>query len=114
MDTRCCLVILDWFREVGPRLPLYGDGRQFQSSFALRAAHDVVFHLAGFWNPLFFPRYRTHAPVNAAVEYLGYAKRLPLLRFHKVRDNKVVEETDRRCHAFLCLAASNERRCADS
>ena len=47
---------------------------------------------SGFWNPLFFPRYRTHAPENAAVEYLGYAKRLPTLRFHKVRDKRVVEE----------------------
>jgi len=81
----------DWFREVGARLPVYGDGRPFRSSFNIRAAHDVAFHMAGFWNPLFFPRYRTHAPVNAAVEYYGYAGRLPLLRFHKSRDNVVVE-----------------------
>jgi capsular polysaccharide export protein len=82
----------DWYREVGARLPDYGDGQPFHSSFNIRAAHDVAFHLAGFCNPLFFPRYRTHAPVNAAVEYYGYAGRLPLLRFHKSRDNGVVED----------------------
>ncbi len=82
----------DWYREVGERLPMHGDGQPFHSSFNVRATHDVVFHLAGFWNPLFFPRYRTHAPVNAAVEYYGYAQRLPLMRFHKSRDNGVVED----------------------
>ena len=81
----------DWFRDVGPFLPRYGDGLPFQSSFADRAAHDVAFHMAGLWNPLFFPGYRTHAPVNAAVEYLGYIGRLPLLRFHRSRDNALVK-----------------------
>jgi capsular polysaccharide export protein len=82
----------DWFRDVGARLPDYDDGRPFQSSFNIRAAHDVVYHAAGFWNPLFFPQYRTHAPVIAPVEYLGYARRLPLLRFHKQRDNVLVAD----------------------
>ena len=80
----------DWFREVGANLPDYGDGQPFASSFFDRAAHDVAYHAAGFLNPLFFPRYRTHAPVNAAVEYFGYSRRLPLLRFHKRRDNALV------------------------
>ena len=44
----------DWFREVGPRLPLYGDGRPFQSSFAIRAVHDVAFHLVGILESLVF------------------------------------------------------------
>jgi capsular polysaccharide export protein len=81
-----------WFREVGAHLPDYDDGRPFQSSFTIRAAHDVVYHSAGFWNPFLFPHYRTHAPVNAAVEYLGYATRLPYLRFHKQRDDALVAE----------------------
>lgn len=81
----------DWFREVGAHLPEYGDGRPFQSSFAIRAVHDVFYHLAGIWNPLFFPAYTTHAPTNAAVEYLGYIRRLPLLRFHEPCDSALVE-----------------------
>jgi len=93
----------DWFREVGARLPDYGDGRPFQSSFTLRAFHDVAYHAAGFWNPLFFPRYRTHAPVNAAVEYLGYVRRLPLLRFHRQRDNALLKNLIRDSIPYFVL-----------
>ena len=82
----------DWYRAVGSTLPDYGDGQPFPSSFAKRAAHDVAYHLAGCYNPLFFPGYRTHAPVSAAVEYLGYCRRLPLLRLHRKRDRTVGQE----------------------
>jgi len=92
-----------WFRDVGARLPVYGDGQSFRSSFNIRAAHDVAFHMAGFWNPLFFPRYHTHAPVNAAVEYFGYSRRLPLLRFHKSRDNALLEDLVRASTPFFVL-----------
>jgi capsular polysaccharide export protein len=93
----------DWFREVGARVPEYGDGQSFQSSFSIRAAHDVIYHLAGMYNPVFFPRYRTHAPVNAAVEYYGYARRLPLLRFHQPRDNAFIGALVRTSDPFFVL-----------
>ena len=93
----------DWYREAGSRLPQYDAGQPFQSSFTIRAVHDVAFHLAGFWNPFFFPRYRTHAPVNAAVEYLGYAGRLPLLRFYQSRDNAVVKDLVQAAQPFYIL-----------
>lgn len=81
----------EWFMDVGKSLPGYGNGQSFRSPFKIRATHDVAYHLAGFWNPVFFPRYRTHATVNAAIEYAGYARRLPGLRFHAPRDNTLVE-----------------------
>ncbi len=93
----------DWFWQAGARLPDYGDGEPFASSFFVRAAHDVAYHAAGFWNPLFFPRYRTHAPVNAAVEYFGYSRRLPFLRFHKRRDNALVDGLVRDSIPFFVL-----------
>ena len=93
----------DWFWEVGAGLPDYGDGQPFQSSFSIRAAHDVVYHTAGFWNPLFFPRYRTHAPVWAPVEYFGYTRRLPMLRFHKTRDQALVDALIRASNPFFLL-----------
>ncbi len=93
----------DWFRDVGARLPDYGDGQPFQSSFKIRAAHDVAYHMAGFWNPLIFPCYRTHAPVSAAVEYFGYASRLPMLRFHKPQDNALVDDMVRASIPFFLL-----------
>ncbi len=93
----------DWFRDVGARLPDYGNGQPFQSSFKIRAAYDVAYHTVGFWNPLLFPRYRTHAPMTAAVEYFGYAIRLPMLRFHKSRDNALVNDLVRTSTPFFFL-----------
>nr|WP_321465861.1 capsular biosynthesis protein [uncultured Desulfobulbus sp.] len=80
----------DWYREVAKTLPEYRQGRSFAYSFNIRAFHDVAYHLAGFYNPLFFPGYRTHAPVTAPIEYLGYIKRLPTLRFHRKRDDQLL------------------------
>jgi capsular polysaccharide export protein len=68
-----------WFRTVGARLPDVDDGEPFRAPFRARAWHDVLYHCAGAVNPLLFPRYRTHAPVTAPIEYLGYARRFALL-----------------------------------
>jgi capsular polysaccharide export protein len=80
----------DWYRVAGKQVPEYRQGRAFHSTFATRACHDVLYHLAGVYNPLFFPGYRTHAPVNAAAEYLGYVKRLPRLRWHRKKDDDLL------------------------
>ncbi len=93
----------DWFRDVGNGLPDYGDGQSFQSSFNIRAAHDVAYHLAGFWNPLLFWRYRTHSPITAPLEYFGYAKRLPLLRFYQSQDNALIDKLISNCKLFYVL-----------
>jgi capsular polysaccharide export protein len=93
----------DWFWTVGADLPDYGDGEAFSSSFAGRAVHDVFYHSFGFWNPLVFPRYQPHTPVNAAVEYLGYARRLPLLRYYRQRDNALIVDLLARNTPFYLL-----------
>ncbi len=82
----------DWFRRVGGRLPDFRKGRPFHSPFFIRAAHDVAYHLAGMSNPLFFPKYRRHAPVNAAVEYAGYLRRMAMLRFRAPRDARSIDQ----------------------
>nr|WP_320010990.1 capsular biosynthesis protein [uncultured Desulfobulbus sp.] len=79
-----------WYRLVAKKLPEYRQGRSFAYSFNTRAFHDVVYHLAGFYNPLFFPGYRTHAPMTAPVEYLGYIRRLPTLRYHRKKDDTLL------------------------
>ncbi|MDD2464780.1 MAG: capsular biosynthesis protein [Desulfobulbus sp.] len=79
-----------WYRAMAKELPEYRQGQPFSSSFNIRAFHDVAYHLAGFYNPVFFPGYRTHTPVTAPAEYLGYIKRLPMLRFHRRRDDELL------------------------
>ena len=81
----------DWFRRVGAKLPDYGDGERFHSPFRGRAAHDVAYHLAGAANPLAFPRYKRHAPLNAAVEYVGYVGRFSMLHFRKPKDQALID-----------------------
>jgi len=64
-----------WYRRHGPQVPDYGNGADFQSPFLARAYHDVAYHLAGIRNPLTYPGYRTHAPINAYQEYAAYIRR---------------------------------------
>ena len=70
----------DWFRKVGGHLSDPPQPLWRPAPFRTRAVHDVLYHLAGMTNPVFFQRYRTHAPLSAAVEYAGYMKRLPMVR----------------------------------
>ncbi len=77
----------DWFREVGKSLHEPREPLAFHSPFRVRAFHDVAYHLAGSLNPAFFPRYRTHAPVTAPAEYLGYLKRFSMLRLIRAREH---------------------------
>lgn len=65
----------NWYRRMGPRLPDYGNGEPFPSPFAVRAWHDVAYHVAGIRNALSYPGYRTHAPIPAHVEYRAYLRR---------------------------------------
>jgi capsular polysaccharide export protein len=80
-----------WYMEVGAALPDRGEGEAFAASLTARALHDAAYHLAGIANPLFYPRYRTHWPYSAAVEYAGYARRFALLPFHARRARAVIE-----------------------
>jgi len=93
----------DWYLDVGSHLPKVGEVTAFASPFSTRALHDVVYHLAGVCNPLVFPRYRTHAIQNAAQEYAGYARRLPLLRFHAPGDKSVIQKLIRKRTPFFFL-----------
>ena len=105
----------DWFREVGGRLPDYGDGEPFTSPFWIRAAHDVAYHVAGALNPILFPGFRTHVPFIAPVEYYGYVCRLPTLRFHGPRDNHVIDGliASRRPYFLLPLQLGTDAQIRD-
>ena len=79
-----------WYREVGAALPDQGDGKAFASTLGGRAMHDMVYHSFNFWNPLLFPRYRTHRPFISAVEYLGWGRRFSMMPLYEARDRKTI------------------------
>lgn len=81
----------DWYRRVGAQVPEYHRGTQFKSPFWMRAGHDVAYHVAGMANPLLFPRYRTHAPSNAAVEYAAYLRRNCRVKLVERRDAMLID-----------------------
>ncbi len=80
----------EWYRRVGARLPDYGQGESFASTLGSRARYDMIYHAFNFWNPLFYPRYRTHRPLISAIEYLGWGKRFSLMPWYRARDRKTI------------------------
>lgn len=63
-----------------------------RTPLAVRAAHDIAYHLANIGNFVAYSGYRTHRPYNAVVEYAGLAKRFSLLQFHERRDKLTCEQ----------------------
>lgn len=80
-----------WYRRVGPNIPEYGNGKPFKSAFLMRAWHDIVYHVAGMRNPIFYPGYRTHAPISAAEEYPAYLKRAINMARTKKKDMAAIQ-----------------------
>lgn len=80
----------DWFWQVGQGLPDYSDGEPFVSPFWVRAMHDVCYHAASASNPMLYPGYQRHAPVNAVVEYAAYLRRFTKLRLIRDQDTEHV------------------------
>jgi len=64
----------DWYWSVGAKLPDLSPHR-FHTPFSLRAFHDICYHVAGVFNLLLYPGYRTHASANAFLEYASYLRR---------------------------------------
>lgn len=78
----------DWFRQVGSCVPEAAKPQAFRSPFRIRAAHDVLYHLANMTNWLCFPHYQNHAPYSALLEYAGYIRRFLII---KLRENKDIQ-----------------------
>lgn len=75
-----------WYPRAAACLSAPHKPQTFDNPFWLRALHDVLYHCGNFWNPLFYPRYRTHAMMMAPKEYMGYMWRLPALRWLAPRE----------------------------
>jgi capsular polysaccharide export protein len=50
------------------------------------------YHAFNFWNPLLFPRYRTHRPLISAIEYIGWGLRFSRMPWYKVRDRRTIAD----------------------
>ena len=70
---------------------------------AVRAAHDIAYHLANIGNFVAYRGYHTHRPYNAFVEYAGLAKRFSSLPFHERRDKLICEQLLRSSRPFFLL-----------
>lgn len=79
-----------WYLQNGNKFEVQ-PAQGFVSAFIDRALHDVLYHCASFWNPIFFRHYRNHAPVNAAVQYYGYIQRLPKMSQYRKLDAHVID-----------------------
>ncbi|WP_255592907.1 capsule biosynthesis protein [Bordetella sp. BOR01] len=93
----------DWYNEIGPAVPKYENGEPFESSFLIRACHDVWYHVGNLQNPVFYPGYRTHAQVSAPVEYCAYLRRALSLPLAQREDKKTIEDLIRLRRRFWLL-----------
>ena len=102
--------VADWYRQTSAALPPALPVQSIAGQFSRRAFYDVIYHLAGAWNWLLFPHYRTHAPMNAAKEYLGYLRRLPAQSAHQRRDAVTLQQLTEsgRPYYFLPLQLSSD------
>lgn len=80
----------DWYRAVATDLPRHADAQASPSSLAVRARHDMAYHLANLANPLAYPGYRTHRPYSALREYLGWGRRFVPLAWYRHRDGQAI------------------------
>lgn len=79
-----------WYRETAARLPRSAPVEPTHPRLAVRARHDMAYHLANLVNPLTHPGYRNHRPDAAMREYLGWALRFAALPWHRRCDARAI------------------------
>jgi capsular polysaccharide export protein len=79
-----------WYLEVAGHIANSSEVAPIGAQLRIRAAHDIIYHLANLANPICFSNYRTHRPYNAIVEYAGWAKRFAGLSWQARRDQATV------------------------
>lgn len=89
-----------WYRDVATRLPKYGNGTSFSSSFWVRAGHDVLYNFWAGLNPILYPGYRSHVPYSPAAEYLSYVRRALRVRRRSRADTESIASLVREAEKF--------------
>ena len=72
-----------WYRTVAPTLPPEPRASAVNVPISRRAAQDLAYRLCGVLDCILFPRYRTHRPRRAVVEYAGWCLRYAKFPFVK-------------------------------
>src|SRR5690606_8973498 len=100
----------DWYREAGAKVPGYGNGRTFASSFSDRAWHDVTYQVCNLANRWRYRHYVGHAPHAAWNEYRAYACRgLRMLRRRSIDASAIADLLrDGRSYYFLPLQLDSD------
>lgn len=93
-----------WFLDAAADLPQDPPVEPVRGSLAARAARDIAFHLGNLANPVLYPRYRTHWPFVAGVEYAGYARRFPLLGVWRHVDGRTIARLGTEAAPYFLLA----------
>jgi capsular polysaccharide export protein len=97
----------NWFRAAARHLEEQPteEPTRFHSAFRKRAVYDVLYHVAGMFNPLLNPHYTNHASINAPLEYLGYILRFARLPFWRKRDAQLITRlcNESKKHPFFLL-----------
>ena len=91
-----------WYLKNATRIPEHAY-QPIHTPLAVRAAHDIAYHLANMGNVIGYPDYRTHRPYNAASEYAGLARRFALLRFHARQDKIICDQLVNEKKPFFLL-----------
>ena len=79
----------DWYLEQAKQLGnTHNDPVPTGGGLAIRAWHDIRYHLAKTLLKPYFPHYRTHRPDNALKEYWGFIRRIPAVKLYFDRKAK--------------------------
>lgn len=82
----------DWYLEASSRLPSSTDRPMRRATIGPRALHDMTYHAANVFNPMFYGGYRTHRPCAPALEYAGWARRYAKFPWYQYRDSRLIEK----------------------
>lgn len=82
----------DWYKRVAADLPEPVPVHARLGSLTLLAVWELAYHLPNLLNPIFFPGYRTHRPVNSAMEFYGWARRFACMPWYQQRDERRIKK----------------------
>lgn len=83
----------EWIKKYqATRDPKDYDEKKSGNNTVLRFFQDFVYRFSSFLLYPLYPHYKTYRPHNAAIEYLGWAKRIPLVRLKRHYETNIIHE----------------------